>query len=70
MEFRVRCYQGADRPLGGYQPIVADSAKEAAEQACGERLVEGGRPAQLRATVHTMPLRGLPWTFYSTGLAS
>ena len=66
MEFRVRCYKGANRPLDGYQAIMAASAKEAAERACGERLVESGQPAQFRAEVHTMPARGLPQSFYST----
>ncbi len=69
MEFRVRCYKGGDRPLDGYQAIMADSAKEAAERACCERLVEGGQHAQLRATVHTVPPRGTPRSFFSTNEA-
>ena len=69
MEFRVRCYKGANRPLDGYQEIMADSPKEAAERACGERLVEGGQPARLWAEVHTMPASGEPQSFYSTGEA-
>ena len=47
-EYRVKCYQGANRPLGGYLPTWADGAKEAAEHACGEELTGGGAPAPSR----------------------
>ena len=67
-EFRVKCYRGADRPLGEYLPTWADSAKEAAEQACGEELIENGKPGHLRAVVNTMPPRRHPWTFYTPPL--
>lgn len=69
MEFRVRCYKGANCAPGGFQAVMADSAKEAAEQACGERLAESGQPARLRAEVHTMPARGEAQSFYSTAEA-
>lgn len=65
MLFSVRRYEGADNPLNGYETIEAESAKEAAERACGEPLTDRGAPMRLRATVHTKPPRGVPFTFYA-----
>ena len=65
MLFSVRRYRGADNPLDGYEEVEAGSAKEAAEQLCGELLTENGSPMRLRALVHTKPPERLPVTFYA-----
>ena len=65
MQFSVRCYKGADNPQDGYQTVEAGSAKEAAEQRCGEPLTERGPAMILRATVHTIPPGRQPVPFYA-----
>ena len=65
MQFSVRRFRGADNPLDGYEKVEAGSAKEAAEQLCGEPLTENGGPARLRATVHSQPPERFPATFYA-----
>ena len=49
--FRVRCFEGADKPKGDFKEIEALNKREAAEKACGEPLSERGSPARLRAVV-------------------
>ena len=66
MIFNVRRYQGADNPQNGYEKVEAESAREAAEQACGEPLTDRGKNADLRATVHTNPPQGRPQVFFAT----
>ena len=65
MKFSVRCYQGPDRPQNGYVTVEAESAKEAAEKACGEALTDRGPRMRLRATVLTQPPGRLPTPFYA-----
>ena len=65
MLFSVRRYDGADKPYNAYETVEAESAKEAAEKACGEPLAESGARMRLRATVHTQPPEGVPATFYA-----
>ena len=65
MLFLVRRYDGPAQPHNVYETVEAESAKEAAEQVCGEPLTEQERPARLRATVHTKPPGGHPVPFYA-----
>ena len=65
MLFSVRRYEGPDQPHNGYETVEAESAKEAAEQVCGEPLTERGHPARLRATVHAKPPGRFPVSFYA-----
>ena len=65
MVFSVRRYDGPDKPHNGYETVEAESAKEAAEKACGEPLIERGARMRLRATVHTQPPEGVPVAFYA-----
>lgn len=55
MKFSVRRFDGADNPQNGYETVEADSAKAAAEQVCGESLIESGVNARLRAEVLKQP---------------
>ncbi|MCY4261466.1 MAG: hypothetical protein OXC91_14550 [Rhodobacteraceae bacterium] len=67
MEFYVQRYSGADNPInnGKYEKVIAASAKEAAEKACGESLFEGGHLAHLRAVVKTVSLQSCALSFFA-----
>lgn len=64
MQFFVRRYEGADSPQNEYETVEAESAREAAELACGEPLTECGPNGRLRATVRN-PLRPGAIPFYA-----
>ena len=42
----MRRYDGPDQPHNEYKTVEAESAKEAAEQVCGEPLTERGHPRE------------------------
>ena len=65
MLYLIRYYEGADNPQSSYDEIEVRSAKEAAEQVCGDLLVESGTPLRLRAMVHTQTPGNVPITFYA-----
>jgi hypothetical protein len=64
-EFKVRRYKAGIWDKQDPQDVVASSAKEAAEKACGERLTAAGTLGKLRAEVWQTVSPQKKETFYS-----
>jgi hypothetical protein len=63
--FNVRCYNMAIWDKQEPKNVEASSAQEAAEKACGERLITSGTPGKLRAEVWQVGSPQKKGTFYS-----
>ncbi len=50
-KFGVMCYDRAIWDKKGHKTVEAENELQAAMQVCGGKLVEGGKPGQLRAVV-------------------
>ena len=62
MIFQVRRFKGPDKPQNGCEDVEAESAHEAAEIVCGERLTDRGSRGTLRAMVLTNSQANVPLT--------
>jgi hypothetical protein len=64
--YLVACFNGADRPeTEEYRRVDAESESAAAIKARGgEPLIDGGKPGDLRALVHSSPPEGRPKSFF------
>lgn len=64
--FKVRCYESGIWDEAEPRDIEARDEREAAENVCGrgDRLIEGGKPGQLRAQVWLPSSPGKKTHFY------
>jgi hypothetical protein len=61
--FRVLCFKAGEMDGDPHKVNAADE-QTAAEQVCGEPLVEAGKPGQLRAQVSLVSKPGIKKMFY------